>query len=53
MYKRQIVEILGVISLFGYLNRWNDSMATTIEIGAVDSGKKFLSENGWDTGKHS
>lgn len=49
----EIVEILGVISLFGYLNRWNDSMATTIEIGAVDSGKKFLSENGWDTGKHS
>ena len=23
-------------------------MATTIEIGAVDSGKKFLSENGWN-----
>src|SRR6056300_1023654 len=31
----EIVEMLGVISLFGYLNRWNDSMATTIENGAV------------------
>ena len=27
----EIVEILGVISLFGYLNRWNDSMGTSIE----------------------
>ncbi|TFG75977.1 MAG: carboxymuconolactone decarboxylase family protein, partial [Flavobacteriales bacterium] len=30
----EIVEILGVIALFGYLNRWNDSMGTTIEEGA-------------------
>ena len=30
----EIVEMLGVISLFGYLNRWNDSMGTTIEDGA-------------------
>jgi len=28
---------LGVISLFGYLNRWNDSMGTSIEEGAVES----------------
>ena len=28
-----IVEILGVISLFGFLNRWNDSMGTQIEDG--------------------
>ena len=24
----EIVEIMGVIALFGYLNRWNDSMGT-------------------------
>jgi len=30
----EIVEMLGVISLFGYLNRWNDSMGTTMEEGA-------------------
>jgi len=34
----EIVEMLGVISLFGYLNRWNDSMGTSIEEGAVESG---------------
>lgn len=47
-----IVEILGVIALFGYLNRWNDSMATGIEAGAVESGEKHLAERGWTPGKH-
>ncbi len=50
----EIVEILGVIALFGYLNRWNDSMGTQIEDGAVESGEQLLAEkDGWDTGKHS
>ncbi|MCE2962988.1 MAG: carboxymuconolactone decarboxylase family protein [Chitinophagales bacterium] len=48
----EIVEILGVIALFGYLNRWNDSMGTTIEDGAVESGEKYLKEKGWTIGKH-
>jgi uncharacterized peroxidase-related enzyme len=48
----EIVEILGVIALFGYLNRWNDSMATSIEAGAVESGEKHLAERGWTPGKH-
>jgi len=48
----EIVEILGVVALFGYLNRWNDSMGTTIEDGAVESGEKYLKEKGWTKGKH-
>lgn len=48
----EIVEMLGVISLFGYLNRWNDSMATTIESGAVQSGTQYLGKTGWISGKH-
>jgi uncharacterized peroxidase-related enzyme len=48
----EIVEILGVISLFGYLNRWNDSMGTSIEEGAIDSADKFLAKHGWNKGKH-
>ncbi|MGE0597276.1 MAG: carboxymuconolactone decarboxylase family protein [Hyphomonadaceae bacterium] len=47
-----IVEILGVVALFGYLNRWNDSMATSIEAGAVESGEKHLAVRGWTPGKH-
>jgi uncharacterized peroxidase-related enzyme len=48
----EIVEILGVISLFGYLNRWNDSMATTMETGAVAAGESLLKETDWSRGKH-
>ena len=48
----EIVEMLGVISLFGYLNRWNDSMGTTIEEGAIHSGNKHLGKHGWEKGKH-
>jgi len=48
----EIVEILGVVSLFGFLNRWNDSMGTSIEDGAVDSGEQYLGKYGWKKGKH-
>lgn len=48
----EIVEILGVVALFGYLNRWNDSMGTEMEEGAVESGKKHLKHKGWSVGKH-
>jgi uncharacterized peroxidase-related enzyme len=49
----EIVEITGVISLFGFLNRWNDSMGTEIEVGAVESGARYLTKNGWTPGKHT
>ena len=49
----EIVELMGVIALFGYLNRWNDSMGTSIEEGAEDSGRRWLAGRGWDPGKHS
>lgn len=48
----EIVEILGVIALFGYLNRWNDSMGTHLESGAHGAGTQFLDHTGWNPGKH-
>lgn len=48
----EIVEMLGVISLFGYLNRWNDSMGTTLESDAIESGNQLLGKTGWEVGKH-
>ncbi len=48
----EIVEILGVVALFGYLNRWNDSMGTTLEAPAIESGEKYLSKKDWTVGKH-
>ena len=50
---RQIVEIVSVISLFGFLNRWNDTLATTLEDQPSRFANKHLSNNGWAAGKHS
>ena len=48
-----IVEIMGVIALFGYLNRWNDVMATSIEENAEISGREWLKNISWEPGKHT
>ncbi len=49
----QIVEILAIISVFGFLNRWNDTLATPLEDGPRDLGEKHLSGWGWEAGKHA
>ena len=49
----EIVEIAGVVALFGYLNRWNDSMGTQLEDPAADDGNNYLSSKGWTIGKHN
>ena len=48
----ELVEIMGVIALFGYLNRWNDSMGTPIEGPAAASAQQYLGKQGWTEGKH-
>jgi alkylhydroperoxidase family enzyme len=50
--EEQILEIVGVISLFGFLNRWNDTLATPLEEHPVDVAKRHLAPNGWTPGKH-
>lgn len=47
-----IVEITAVIALFGYLNRWNDSMGSALEDLPIDAGNKFLGNTDWEVGKH-
>ena len=48
----EIVEITGVIALFGFLNRWNDTMATPLEKEPAEIGEKHLAKKGWSVGKH-
>ena len=50
--EEQIVEIVGVISLFGFLNRWNDTMGTPLEDEPIEVGQKYLTRGGWVIGKH-
>ena len=48
-----IVEITAVVALFGYLNRWNDSMGTSLEEMPLSRGERRLRETtGWSAGKH-
>lgn len=48
----QIIEIVAMISMFGFLNRWNDTFATPLEDEALAIGQKFLGPHGWEAGKH-
>lgn len=48
----EIVEIVATIALFGYLNRWNDTLATTLESRAQAVAERAIGAVGWDAGKH-
>ena len=48
----QIVEILAVIAVGGYLNRWNDTIATVTDQESIDFADQVLRQVGWDPGKH-
>jgi uncharacterized peroxidase-related enzyme len=49
----QIVEIAAVVAVFGFLNRWNDTMATPLEEEPTEVGEKYLAPRGWRAGKHA
>jgi alkylhydroperoxidase family enzyme len=50
---RQIVEMLAVISLAGWFNRWNNSIATVTDQESVDWAQANLQAIGWTVGKHA
>ena len=49
----EIVEIVASIALFGYLNRWNDTMATDLEELPGQVAERAIGEVGWEAGKHA
>jgi uncharacterized peroxidase-related enzyme len=49
----QIVEIVAVVAVFGFLNRWNDTMGTPLEEEPIEVGNKYLAARGWRVGKHA
>ncbi len=50
---QQIMEIMGVISVFGLLNRWNDTVATKLEDAPLNFAKATLRKDDWEPGRHS
>jgi len=49
---QQITELLACISLMGFMNRWNDTLATTLEEGPRATADKSLGAKGWSVGQH-
>lgn len=50
--ENQIVEIVSVISFFGFMNRYNDTMATPLEDEPIAVAQKHIAGQGWALGKH-
>lgn len=50
----EVVEIVAAIALFGFLNRWNDTMATELEELPASVAKETIGGKfGWVAGKHA
>ncbi len=49
----QVVEIVAIIALYGFYNRFNDTMATLLERSPLEAGKRYLASRGWSAGKHA
>ena len=45
--KKEIIDIVSVISLFGFLNRWNDTMGTVLEDVPENFVENQLKPLGW------
>lgn len=52
--EEEVVEIVASIALFGFLNRWNDTMATELEELPAHVASETIGESfGWQVGKHT
>lgn len=49
----EIVELVAVVAFFGFLNRWNDTLATELESNPLAFAEKVLVDSGWSVGKHT
>ena len=49
-------ELSDLAQLFGkshgFLNRWNDTLATPLEEEPIEIGEKYLAAHGWHVGRH-
>ena len=48
----EICEIFAVIATFGFLNRWNDTLATELEDSPLAYAESYLLSNGWKPDRH-
>lgn len=48
----ELVEIVAMIALFGFANRWNDTVATPHEGPAKAYASEHMTAHGWEVGRH-
>jgi len=49
----EILEIVACVALLGFLNRWNDTLATPLEAAPRDFAERHLTAADWTLGKHA
>lgn len=50
---QQITELLGVVAMSGFLNRYSDTLAVVTDQESVDWASSVLGPVGWSQGKHT
>ena len=50
--EEEILDLVAIISTFGFLNRWNDTLGTKLEDAPIAFAGSHLAESGWSAGKH-
>ncbi len=49
----EILEIVAAVAFLGFLNRWNDTLATPLEATPRNFAERHLAAAGWTVGKHA
>ena len=49
----QALEIVAVLCLFAFLNRWNHTLATELESSPLKFAERQLTSHGWTAGVHA
>ena len=50
---RQVAEIVAVIGLFGFLNRWNATLRVPLEAEPRALAERDIARHGWHPGRHA
>ena len=50
--ENQIVQLISLVSMMGFFNRWNDTIGTELERPPRETGERVLKGSGWTLGKH-
>jgi len=49
----EIIDLVAVISIMGFFNRWNDTMGTKLEETPARQARALLAPSGWTVGRHA